>query len=205
MTTYFTSDLHLGHARIIELCGRPFKDVDEMNRVLVDNWNDTVRDTDVVYILGDLVMGKFAETIDLVAELKGTKLLIPGNHDRVHPAYHDKRTTKKAQWWKMYEAAGVVIMPNQMDHKLLDVPVRLCHFPYVFEDDSRPEHQAFHPGDDGRWLLHGHVHEAWKMNRRQINVGVDIHGFTPIPEDYVLEMIDDVTDRSDGHEPVHGD
>ena len=31
MTTWFTSDLHLGHVNIIRYCERPFADVDEMN------------------------------------------------------------------------------------------------------------------------------------------------------------------------------
>lgn len=34
--TFFTSDTHFGHANIINLCKRPFKDVNHMNEVLVD-------------------------------------------------------------------------------------------------------------------------------------------------------------------------
>ena len=44
-TTYLISDLHLDHANIIKYCSRPFllSDVDEMNMVLVNNWNNTVK------------------------------------------------------------------------------------------------------------------------------------------------------------------
>ena len=35
------------------------------------------------------------------------------------------------------------------------------------------------PDDDGGWLLHGHVHEKWRQNGRQINVGVDAWNFAP--------------------------
>lgn len=36
MTTWFTSDLHFGHANIIEYSGRPFPDLDHMNRALIE-------------------------------------------------------------------------------------------------------------------------------------------------------------------------
>ena len=50
---YYIADLHLGHSRIIGLDGRPFADVDEMDRVLMGNWNRKVGPDDDVYILGD--------------------------------------------------------------------------------------------------------------------------------------------------------
>lgn len=37
--TFFTSDTHFGHANIINLCKRPFRDVNHMNDMLVENWN----------------------------------------------------------------------------------------------------------------------------------------------------------------------
>lgn len=42
--TFFTSDTHFGHANIINLCNRPFKDVNHMNDMLVENWNSVVSD-----------------------------------------------------------------------------------------------------------------------------------------------------------------
>lgn len=51
---YFTSDLHLGHRGIIEMQNRPFKNVEEMNRVLLNNYNVLVQMKDTVYILGDI-------------------------------------------------------------------------------------------------------------------------------------------------------
>lgn len=51
---YFTSDLHLGHRGIIEMQNRPFKNVEEMNRVIVDNYNEVVHKNDTVYFLGDI-------------------------------------------------------------------------------------------------------------------------------------------------------
>ena len=69
---YYISDLHFFHANALNFDKRPFSTVDEMN--------DT--NNDVVYILGDvsLLHGK-EKLIELVAILKGKKVLIQGNHD----------------------------------------------------------------------------------------------------------------------------
>lgn len=47
--TFFTSDTHFGHANIINLCKRPFRDVNHMNDMLVENWNNVVTDDDTVF------------------------------------------------------------------------------------------------------------------------------------------------------------
>ena len=78
---YFTSDTHFGHARIIELCARPFANVDEMNEALIQKWNAVVGPDDVVYHLGDFFMGP-KETVLLRKRLNGKIVLIKGNHDK---------------------------------------------------------------------------------------------------------------------------
>ena len=51
--TFYTADLHLGHANIIRYCNRPFKDIDRMNDVLISNWNSRVKSGDTVIHNGD--------------------------------------------------------------------------------------------------------------------------------------------------------
>ena len=53
---YFTADLHFYHKNIITATNRPFSNEDEMNRVLIQNWNNKVSFNDNVYILGDFTM-----------------------------------------------------------------------------------------------------------------------------------------------------
>lgn len=42
---FVTSDTHFNHARIIELAGRPFSTVEEMDAELIRRWNETVGPT----------------------------------------------------------------------------------------------------------------------------------------------------------------
>ena len=41
----------------------------------------------------------------------------------------------------------------------------------------------------GGWLIHGHVHEKWRQRGRQINIGADAWGYTPVHEDTIAELI----------------
>ena len=82
MTRYLASDLHLDHENIIEYCDRPFDDVEEMNRELIDNWNDVIGTDDVVFFLGDLgFMMDEAGVQNALDKLNGRIVFIEGNHD----------------------------------------------------------------------------------------------------------------------------
>lgn len=86
MNIWVTSDTHFDHANIIKYCNRPFKDVDEMNNAIWQNWNSVVDVDDVVYHLGDFALGPSDGYIrrvnDLLGVLNGKIYLIKGNHDR---------------------------------------------------------------------------------------------------------------------------
>lgn len=80
---YFTSDLHFGHSGIIAMQDRPFSDVEEMNRVLLRNYNSYVHKNDTVYILGDICHHlPMDRANDLIGRMNGKKILIRGNHDK---------------------------------------------------------------------------------------------------------------------------
>ena len=81
---YYISDLHLFHENAIEFDHRPFTSLQEMHDTILKNWNERVTNGDMVYILGDVSMrGKKEDLIAFVAQLKGRKVLIKGNHDDV--------------------------------------------------------------------------------------------------------------------------
>lgn len=82
MKYFVTSDLHLGHANIIKYCERPFKDIKEMNCTLIKNWNKTVKNSDMVFHIGDFAWKN--TDIDFFEEkLNGQIIFIKGNHDDV--------------------------------------------------------------------------------------------------------------------------
>lgn len=55
---YFTADTHFGHKNVIRFCDRPFASAEEMDEVMIKNWNSRVRGKDIVYILGDMFFGR---------------------------------------------------------------------------------------------------------------------------------------------------
>lgn len=190
MTTFFTSDLHIGHARISELADRPFSSVDEMNAALVSGWNSVVSPGDSVFVLGDLAMGQFVDSVQLAAKLQGEKFLVPGNHDRVSGLYRGS-DAKKAEWRRAYVDAGFMILPEQSEMTLNNgTKVLLCHFPYDGDSHDEDRYAEARPADAGGWLLHGHTHSKERVRGRQIHVGVDAWNFAPVNEEEIMAVID---------------
>lgn len=91
--TWFSADLHLGHANIIKYCDRPFSSVEEMNTEIIARWNEKVSPHDTAWLLGDVALGAIDETLPLLARLNGRKYLVAGNHDRAFHGYKIKSKT----------------------------------------------------------------------------------------------------------------
>jgi len=187
MATWFTADTHFGHVRILELCNRPFKTVEEMNERLVDNWNERVTPQDQVFILGDLALGKLDDSLSYVAQLNGTKFLVPGNHDRVWTGYPSKGKPVRPEDTERYEAAGLTISSHITVYGAqLWV---LCHFPDEGDSHDGDRFDGWRPTLlPGEVLVHGHVHNKWLTNGPRINVGVDVWDYRPVHEDEVAVL-----------------
>lgn len=154
--TWFTSDTHFGHAKIVKYCDRPFADVDEMNRTIIERWNALVEPEDTVYHLGDFFLCKKEQAIAIRKALKGKITLVLGNHDRFSNG-----------WYKSAGGMTAVVKEafiNKDENGLADV--YLSHIPIA--ERKAPIH------------LCGHVHEKWKRRGDTINVGVDQWRFQPI-------------------------
>lgn len=155
---YFTADTHFYHENIIKYCDRPFHTIEEMNYVMVDNWNKTVKQSDDVYILGDLAFARPEQVNDLLKSLNGRKYLIKGNHDSF--LKESKFDKSLFQWIKDY-----YVLRN--DNK----KYVLFHYP-IHEWDG-----AYH----GSIHLYGHIHNTYTPDlKNAYNVGVDMCKFRPI-------------------------
>jgi calcineurin-like phosphoesterase family protein len=160
MADLFTSDTHFGHVNIITYCSRPFRDVEEMNRSMIERWNARVRSEDTVFHLGDFAMGKKDLIPTYLKALNGYKILILGNHDR------SAKSMREAGFDEVHEV-GIYQSPVG--------EVLLRHHPDLDFDLA------------GRFklMLNGHVHERWCSRTTVrggllINVGVDQNDFQPI-------------------------
>ena len=56
---YLTSDSHYGHSNILKFCDRPFKDIEEHDKMLIENWNKKVPQDGLVFHLGDFAWGGY--------------------------------------------------------------------------------------------------------------------------------------------------
>lgn len=167
---YFTADLHFYHKNIITATNRPFSNEDEMNRVLIQNWNDKVSFDDDVYILGDFTMKGPALAASVLYGLKGKKHLIRGNHDGfVNKASFDQTLFASVQDYLEIECFNTWFI--------------LSHYPMV-------EWNGYYKGSI---MLHGHQHNHEEYNidnrkngLRRYDVGVDANHMTPVSAEEVI-------------------
>ena len=156
---YYTSDLHFGHDNIMKYENRPGKDISEMNKILIDNINNTVSKDDVLYVLGDFAFKKshhkVGSIIDELISIKCRVVLIIGNHDK------EWLNSEKFKHWNE-SADGKIKQVEVYDYlEIYDSGhyVILSHYP--IEVWNHKQHGAIH--------LHGHTHdigEDFKFNNR---------------------------------------
>lgn len=160
-----------------------------MHASLISNWNAKVKPKDTIFVLGDFSFGNLDKTKDVLSQLNGHKILVWGNHDR--PAHR----MLAVGFNEVYGAHRIQIGNTY---------VSLSHFPFYpsfwakiktwlkFQklDTRYLDHRIV---NRGQWLLHGHVHNAWKVKERQINVGVDVWGYSPVS----LEALKSIIERGE--------
>lgn len=167
MGIFFSSDSHWGHNSIIKYAGRPFKTVEEMDDILIENWNKKIGPKDTIYHLGDFCFfNKREDILKLRRKLKGNQIhLISGNHD------------------------GNIGSPENFGfaskHQLLEIKVggcyiTLCHF--AMRVWPRSHYDSFH--------LYGHSHGCLPPEGKSWDVGVDANNFTPLEFEEVKTIME---------------
>lgn len=182
--SWFSSDLHFGHENIISFCKRPFANTTEMNQPIIRTWNETIEPDAVVWVLGDIALGPIKDTLPLVSSLNGHLVQVPGNHDRNWRGHG----TRADDWDQRYLDAGFeAILHGDQVLNLTGRDVLVSHFPYV---DRDARYLECRPVDDGLLLMHGHVHDRWKVSGRMLNVGLDAWGGRPVSLAQVSQILD---------------
>jgi calcineurin-like phosphoesterase family protein len=175
---WLSSDLHIGHARIIELSGRPFSDVASMDESLIEAHNAVVGPNDIALNLGDLCLGPFADSVAKTSRMNGRRFLVPGNHDRVSSVFGKGKNIDRFRG--MYEDAGWTVLPENIVIELGGHRFAVSHYPYQGDHTENDRHVNARPVDRGLPLLHGHIHAQRRIDGRMFNVGVDVNGFAPV-------------------------
>lgn len=131
-----------------------------MDQHMVERWNDTVSDEDIVYHLGDVYFGEGHKVLPF---LRGRKRLILGNHDN-GKCQKLQKYFQKILLWRMFPEYGVL---------LTHVPAH----PSAFEYKKLRN-------------IHGHIHQNTTMmlnedgtqspDPRYINVSVEKINYTPV-------------------------
>ena len=168
---FYTSDLHLGHSNILKHCNRPFDSVEQMDRALITNINNTVGMNDDLYILGDFTC--YGVNRQKAIEYRNKVIckniyLIYGNHDK----NFDGLDTFK--WCGTYK---------EVKHD----KGKFVLFHYPISEWNNKFHGSIH--------LHGHSHNVPEYNQNNLkngllryDVGVDANDFKPISSEEILNF-----------------
>lgn len=181
---FYTSDLHFGHARMLDF--RAYDSIEEHDEAIVWNWRDAVRKEDIVYVMGDLTLKSPAQALKTIGSLPGRKRLIVGNHDGIHPMF--KTDTK---WESEHRAVFESIWPFGR-RRIAGREVLLSHFPYTADHGFEARYPQWRLPDLGAILLHGHTHSTEKVTSdHEIHIGLDAWEMTPVSEIEVAALIEE--------------
>lgn len=160
---FIISDTHFGHDNIIQYSGRPFATVELMDECIRDNWNETVKDEDIIYHLGDVYMGSAPS---FLYNLKGRKRLVLGNHDNPKDQALQKVFEKIMIWRKFPEYKCILTHVPLHDNCLLT-------------------------GSKYDWSMyinvHGHTHTNDSPSKWHVNACVEKTDYKPIELEELLD------------------
>jgi calcineurin-like phosphoesterase family protein len=135
-----------------------------MDKVIYDNWKNTVREHDVIWHLGDVAMctKKDKDVLyGIIHSLPGIKKLILGNHDH-----------SDIERWR--DIGFAEVYPYPIIYKDFFI---LSH-DIVFINEFMPYHN-----------IHGHMHDKKIDSRCYTNVSVECMGYKPIDLDELIVSI----------------
>jgi len=199
---FFTSDMHFGHDRIIELCERKMKrsiteptaagargsiqegyrlftDADEMNEELIKRWNEIVPKDAIVVDLGDMFfrIDKF-RVRGILKRLNFRELYcVKGNHGLNYYSEFEN-IGRKVKVYHDTDIVHIIVDDEEFDDDICEFMA--CHYPLV-------EHPRQFKGAIG---LYGHTHRDHpNENPMSVHVGIDSWALQPVSYFEVLTRL----------------
>lgn len=177
---WLTSDWHFGHDKEFVWKVRGYNSIQEMNEGIIAKHNSLVEPDDIVYCLGDCVLGDI-NNVNNITELNGQIKIIRGNHDtdRRVEAYKILPNVEYIGWAEMIKYQGYHFY--------------LSHYPTLTSnmDEGAPL--------KARVLnLYGHTHQNtnfYNENPLMYHVGMDSHNCYPVSLDSIIEEIKEKTNE----------
>lgn len=157
--------MHAGRKKI-------FNDYNVMHNHLLNKWNEKISEEDDVYIVGDFSNERgYLKTTELLKSLNGNKYLIKGNNDNFLD--NDKFDRKLFKFIKDYYILDI------KDYSDIIKKIVLFHYPIL-------EWEGYY---NNAMLIHGHWHKDKKYHKLAFNTACDIHNFSPLSINEILEMV----------------
>lgn len=165
MAIFFTSDTHFNQERTFEYSrrGMYFDSVEHATEEMVKRWNDVVGDNDTVFHLGDF--GDF----EVAKRLNGHIILLYGNYER--DGVNVLTDKQRANFWEVRNNLWLL----HVESNLL-----LVHEPSNYKHAIKEATEKIRKDVSEAFYLFGHIHEKQKVKRNGLNVGVDVHNYTPV-------------------------
>ena len=179
---YFTSDTHFGHNRNFIYEPRGFSSIEEHDQIIIKRWNSVVQPLDIVYHLGDAMLGADHEYgLNCLRQLNGHIYMIRGNHDT------DTRWVEYCSLPNVVPLGWAEIIKHEFGKSYL------CHYP---TETSCLENMA--PIKNHLVNLHGHTHSPHKFEHNkpyQYNVALDAHNCYPVSLEEIYNDIENEVQR----------
>jgi calcineurin-like phosphoesterase family protein len=163
--TFFISDTHFGHENCAIKFRSGFSSFEEMDELIIANWNSVVKPADTVYHLGDFAWNNIKQYRD---RLNGNINLVLGNHD-------DRK-----------QCDGVFnVVKDVMRAKVCGRFIFLSHF----------SHRVWDKSHHNSWHLFGHSHGHLAPYGKSFDVGVDSWDYNPVSYDEVIAKMNTLPDN----------
>lgn len=166
---YFTSDLHLGHKKMLEV--RPFYTMEGHDDFIIGELKK-INPKSEIWILGDISCGKEDYALERLSEVPARMHLVSGNHDSVWPLHRNAHRQQR-KFLEVFETVQSIARVNFDGRKVI-----LNHLPNKTPSNTKEA------------LLHGHTHSKQKITYfNTVNVALEAWNYRPVKAEEIAEQL----------------